>query len=58
MLLDDPELPPDATGVAATPGAAFYLSLLAALLVAGGVFWNPLVRAAERAASVLLLSAG
>jgi NADH-quinone oxidoreductase subunit N len=54
MLLDDPELPPDATGVAATPGAAFYLSLLAALLVAGGVFWNPLVRAAERAASVLL----
>jgi NADH-quinone oxidoreductase subunit N len=49
MVLESPEGAPAVRG----PGAAAvgYLTLLAALLVAAGVVWNPLTRTADRAAA-------
>jgi NADH-quinone oxidoreductase subunit N len=54
MLLEEPtNETPTSKGV--SPGAAFYLTLLAAALFAAGIVWNPLVRAAEAAASTFAL---
>jgi NADH-quinone oxidoreductase subunit N len=48
MLLDDAT---DPTPVAVTPAAAAYLVTLVVVLVAAGVFWDPLARAAGHAAA-------
>jgi NADH-quinone oxidoreductase subunit N len=50
MLLDGPERSAGAVGKVGA-GASAYLTLLAALLVAVGVVWNPLTRTADRAAA-------
>ncbi|HJZ59398.1 MAG TPA: NADH-quinone oxidoreductase subunit N [Gemmataceae bacterium] len=50
MLLEDESSPAVVTGRLSAP-AASYLSVLAALLVALGVVWNPLTAAADRAAA-------
>jgi NADH-quinone oxidoreductase subunit N len=50
MLLDDPETPAPASAFPSLPAAGF-LSVLAALLIALGVVWNPLTAAADRAAA-------
>jgi NADH-quinone oxidoreductase subunit N len=52
MLLEEPAVSSTARPIA--PGAAFYLTLLAAALFAAGIVWNPLVRAAEHAASAFV----
>jgi NADH-quinone oxidoreductase subunit N len=52
MLLEEPEVSPEATAPGMSAGVAFYLTLLAAALFAAGVVWNPLVRVAEQAASL------
>ncbi len=49
MLLEEPAESASVTARPTSPGAAFYLTLLAAALFALGVVWNPLVRAAEQA---------
>jgi NADH-quinone oxidoreductase subunit N len=49
MVLDDEESPAKA-GPELPPAAAGYLAVLAALLVALGVVWNPLTAVADRAA--------
>jgi NADH-quinone oxidoreductase subunit N len=53
MLLEEPTS--ETTSSATAPGAAFYLTLLAAALFAAGIVWNPLVRAAEAASSSFAL---
>ena len=50
MLLEEPT-GAEIEAPALSFGAAFYLSLLAAALFAVGIVWNPLIRAAEQAAS-------
>jgi hypothetical protein len=49
-VLDSPESPAAAAGKIGA-GATGYLTLLAALVVALGVVWNPLTRTADRAAA-------
>jgi len=57
MILDEEEhaSPPVATG-GVSPGASVYLTVLAALLIAVGVIWNPLTAACERAANTFKVS--
>ncbi len=49
MLLEEPE--PRVAPVAVSPGSQLYLITLAVALFAAGIFWNPLTRLAEHAAS-------
>jgi NADH-quinone oxidoreductase subunit N len=52
MLLEEPAVL--GTARPTGPGASFYLTILAAALIAAGIVWNPLVRAAEHAASTFV----